>query len=43
MGFWQDIRLRFNKFNTLEKIIAINVVFFVLPFILSTWYKRYQW
>jgi membrane associated rhomboid family serine protease len=36
MGFWQDIRLRFNKFNTLEKIIAINVVFFVLPFILST-------
>jgi membrane associated rhomboid family serine protease len=36
MGFWQDIRLRFNKFNTLEKIIAINVVFFVFPFILST-------
>lgn len=36
MGFWQDIRLRFDKLNTLEKIIAINVVFFVLPFILST-------
>jgi membrane associated rhomboid family serine protease len=36
MGFWQDIRLRFNKFNTLEKIIAINVIFFVLPFVLST-------
>ena len=36
MGFWQDIKLRFAKLNILEKIIAINVVFFVLPFILST-------
>ena len=36
MGFWQDIKLRFAKLNTLEKIIAINAVFFVLPFILTT-------
>lgn len=36
MGFWQDIKLRFAKLNTLEKIIAINAVFFVLAFILNT-------
>ena len=36
MGIWQDIRLRFARLSALEKIIAINVVFFVLPFILST-------
>ena len=36
MGFWQDIKLRFAKLNTLEKIIAINAMFFVLPFILTT-------
>jgi membrane associated rhomboid family serine protease len=36
MGFWQDIKLRFAKLNTLENIIAINAVFFVLPFILNT-------
>ena len=36
MGIWQDIKLRFDKLNILEKIIAINVVFFVLPFILTT-------
>ena len=36
MGFWQDIQSRFGKLNSLEKIIAINVLFFVLPFILST-------
>ena len=33
---WKDIKLRFTKLNILEKIIAINVVFFVLPFILTT-------
>lgn len=36
MGFWQDIQSRFGKLNSLEKIIAINVLFFVLPFIVST-------
>ena len=36
MGLWQDIKLRFAKLDTLEKIIAINAVFFVLPFILTT-------
>ena len=36
MGMWQDIKLRFAKLNSLEKIIAINVVFFMLPFILTT-------
>ncbi|MFL2571882.1 MAG: rhomboid family intramembrane serine protease [Flavobacteriaceae bacterium] len=36
MEFWHDIKLRFASLNTLEKIIAINAVFFVLPFILTT-------
>lgn len=36
MSFWQDIQVRFARFNVLEKLIAIHVVLFILPFLLKT-------
>lgn len=38
MGFWQNIRIRFARFNTLEKLIAIMVVMFVVPLLLNTFF-----
>ena len=38
MSFWQNIRLRYARFNTLEKLIAIMVVIFVVPLLLNTFF-----
>lgn len=36
MQQWNSLMQRFERFNSAEKIIVINVVFFVVPFFLNT-------
>lgn len=36
MSFWQQLRTRFQQFNSAEKIILINVICFVFPLFLRT-------
>jgi len=38
MDFWQHIRLRYARLNTLEKLIAIMAVLFVVPLLINTFF-----
>lgn len=38
MDFWQNIRIRYARFNTLEKLIAILAILFVVPLLLNTFF-----
>lgn len=38
MDFWQNIRLRYARLNTLEKLIAIMAVLFVVPLLINTFF-----
>ncbi len=36
MDLWQNIRLRYTKFNVMERLIAIMALLFVVPLLLNT-------
>lgn len=36
MGLWQDVKMQFARLSVLEKLLAINIVFFILPIFINT-------